>query len=549
MLISTLSQVEVSDPETSSEEELPPDGNNLYSPTAKLSVPEKSPPKPSFVKSCARFSIIQETKHQNIEPSCKTKLNFTPLINSSGKIEPETSPLNHLPSTSDPVVAQVNRADESLKDKLFRSLESLKRSNDASSVRGRSLKNLDPSKSKSKTLQANNGLKKLRPLTAEKNKVSVMKIDEANDDEKLNDYPVAVIGGDSPEVKLGYHGRPLAKPMFVVRPAPLIEDASESDDETKHKKRPDSTADIEDDSVSSDEESERSKNMRRRLRKFRRPKKDNLSLERDVIYPVLSYLSRRDIIRCMYVCKLWNRWAIDPRFWSNVDVSSMKITSNILIGIVRRQPSHLDLSWSTISCKQLSWLLARLPQLQQLKLAGCNGSCVSALSSSNIPLIKSLDLSFIDYLDDESIHEILSAPTDSRPGLLETKSRLRMLTSLSLAAADITDHSVRLISITLPHITHLDLSNCSRISDKAVSYIATPNRDEHVRSLLLYSCDSLTDSCLEPLKRCCNITSLDLRKCDRICSSTVSRFYHSQTFSHSLILTQEKLIRKKAPLT
>ena len=380
-----------------------------------------------------------------------------------------------------------------------------------------------------------------QPQTPFQTHIGVTK--ESSGDEEILVAPPVI---EKPKVTLGYHGRPLVQPKFVVRPAPLLEDASESEDEQKPKDNTEKDGDVEDNDESEDEESERSKMMRKHLRKFRRPKKDNLSLERDVIMPVLPYLSRKDVINCLYVCKLWNRWAIDPRVWKKINVATAKITSNVLVGIVRRQPICLDLSWTNISMKQLSWLLNRLPQLKELKLAGCRGSCISALASSNMPLLKTLDISFVDTLDDDAMREIFSPPSDSRPGLLETKSRLRLLSSLSLAAADITNVSIILISNSLNNVTHLDLSNCSKITDEAITFITSPPRAEKLNCVHLYACDNLTDACLEPLKRCLNITLLDLRKCGRISSTAVSRFYHCQTFSHSLILTQDKLIRKKA---
>lgn len=539
-------QPKPNDPETSSEEELPSDDNDLPLVQSLGSLNSGSSSKPSFVKSCARFPLLEEAIRQQQELS-KTKSSLSPLVRPGEKNELESSSMNLPLPTPATLATQTNKNNESLKDRLFRSLESLKRTNDAS-TQGKvksPKKNYNPLVVKTKKP---NGISKnvlKTPPKISSKLVDEIRIEASSEDEEMMDesaYPVS----EPLKVSLGYHGRPLVQPMFVVRPAPLLEDASESDNDGENLKSKKEDVVQENDDDSSDEESERSKIMRKRLRKFRRPKKDNLSLERDVIFPVLPYLSRKDVINCMYVCKIWNSWAIDPRLWSRINVSTFKITCNILVGIVRRQPNFLDLSWSNITSKQLSWLLARLPQLKELKLAGCSGSCISALASSNTPLLRALDISFIDGVNDEDIREILMPPRDSRPGLLETKSRLRMLSSFSLAAADITDNSVRLISNILPCITHLDLGNCSKISDNSVNLITSGHRAEKLTSLQLYSCDNLTDACLEPLKRCPNITNLDLRKCDQINNPSVSRFYHLQTFNHSLILTQDKLIRKKA---
>lgn len=52
----------------------------------------------------------------------------------------------------------------------------------------------------------------------------------------------------------------------------------------------------------------------------------------------------------------------DKRLWTRIDLNHCKsITPLMLSGIIRRQPVSLDLSWTNISKKQLSWLINRLP--------------------------------------------------------------------------------------------------------------------------------------------------------------------------------------------
>lgn len=54
----------------------------------------------------------------------------------------------------------------------------------------------------------------------------------------------------------------------------------------------------------------------------------------------------------------------DKRLWTKIDLNRCKsITPLMLSGIIRRQPVSLDLSWTNIAKKQLSWLINRLPGL------------------------------------------------------------------------------------------------------------------------------------------------------------------------------------------
>lgn len=125
---------------------------------------------------------------------------------------------------------------------------------------------------------------------------------------------------------------------------------------------------------------------------------------------------------------------MDPNLWNKLTVQpTTKINASILTGIVRRQPKCLDLSWTNITKKQLSWLLPRLPQLQSLKLVGCSALTVSALITCNCPLLSTLDLSWTECFCEDLIRSLLSRPPDSRPGLLELETRLRFLSELRLA--------------------------------------------------------------------------------------------------------------------
>lgn len=134
----------------------------------------------------------------------------------------------------------------------------------------------------------------------------------------------------------------------------------------------------------------------------------------------------------------------DKRLWTHISLSRCQsISPQALSGIIKRQPVTLDLSWATISKKQLTWLVNRLPGthialkaasdtfgftgrdilpspsltlvssssgLKDLVLSGCNWASVSALSSPSCPLLRSLDLRWADGVKDAQIRELLSPP-------------------------------------------------------------------------------------------------------------------------------------------
>lgn len=143
----------------------------------------------------------------------------------------------------------------------------------------------------------------------------------------------------------------------------------------------------------------------------------------------------------------WGPRCCDKRLWTRIDLNHCKsITPLMLSGIIRRQPVSLDLSWTNISKKQLSWLINRLPGehwardprragagagvhhltclhpvsvlpgLRDLVLSGCSWIAVSALCSSSCPLLRTLDVQWVEGLKDAQMRDLLSPPTDNRPG-------------------------------------------------------------------------------------------------------------------------------------
>ncbi|XP_066507893.1 lysine (K)-specific demethylase 2Bb isoform X2 [Hoplias malabaricus] len=262
---------------------------------------------------------------------------------------------------------------------------------------------------------------------------------------------------------------------------------------------------------------------------------------------VFSLLKHEELCVCMRVCRTWNRWCCDKRLWRRIDVKRCKsITPLMLSGIIRRQPVSLDLSWTNISKKQLSWLINRLPGLRKLQLAGCSWAAVSALCSSSCPPLRTLDLQWVEGLKDQQFTDLLSPPSDYRPGQLDCSGRLGNVEDLSLCGLDITDLSLRLIIKHLPLLTHLDLSYCNNITDHSVNIITasgTSSRDT-LTHISLSVCHRVTDLCLVYFKRCGSLSSIDLRSCDHVTRPACERFIAEMSVSVQFTLTEDKLLTK-----
>ena len=213
---------------------------------------------------------------------------------------------------------------------------------------------------------------------------------------------------------------------------------------------------------------------------------------------VFTHLNWGDLCRCMRVCRTFNRWTINHKLWASLDLRRTHIRQPHLVGIVRRQPSHLDISWTNISKKQLLWLVARLPLLKHLNLGGCSWSAVSCLCSSNCPRLLSLDLQWVEGLKDSGLKELVNPPIDHRPAVDDSISRLRRTTTLSLEGTDITDLSLKAIARNLPCLQKLNIRLCTKITNTGLEHLCSDSSlcSDTIAELDLNGCHKLTDDCL-----------------------------------------------------
>uniref|UniRef100_A0A8C9TVQ7 Lysine-specific demethylase 2B n=1 Tax=Scleropages formosus TaxID=113540 RepID=A0A8C9TVQ7_SCLFO len=274
----------------------------------------------------------------------------------------------------------------------------------------------------------------------------------------------------------------------------------------------------------------------------------NHVMRREVWMAVFRHLSHKELCVCMRVCKTWNRWCCDKRLWTRIDLNRCKsITPLMLSGIIRRQPVSLDLSWTNISKKQLSWLINRLPGLRVLHLSGCSWVAVSALCTSSCPLLRTLDVQWVEGLKDPQMRDLLSPPTDNRPGSqIDNRSKLRNVVDLRLAGLDITDASLRLVIRHMPLLSRLDLSYCNHITDQSVNILTaagTPTRDS-LTEINLSVCNRVTDQSLTYFKRCGSICHIDLRFCKQVTREGCERFIAEMSVSVQFGLSEEKLLQK-----
>lgn len=249
-------------------------------------------------------------------------------------------------------------------------------------------------------------------------------------------------------------------------------------------------------------------------------------MTRTALLLVFKWLTPTDLAKCALICKAWSNVSVDPSLWKKMDVTSKRLTASCLAGIVRRQPETLIMDWTAIAKRQLEWLIARLPQLRELSLQGCSWNGVAALRTCNCPPLTSLDLSFVTGMNDAALRDILSPPKDTRPGLIDTKSRLRNLRTLRLAGCEISDVSLRYIVQNIPLLSTLDLSQCFRLTDAGIAQltVAPATSSSTLTWLDLSGCTMITDAALDHLAKCTALKYLDLRRTTQITSNAIKKF-------------------------
>jgi len=239
-------------------------------------------------------------------------------------------------------------------------------------------------------------------------------------------------------------------------------------------------------------------------------------LEHNLWVRVFCLLGPADLVRCMRVCKTWNRWGYDRRLWTSIDLSHSKLRQTHLIGVVRRQPKSLDLSWTNVSHRQLAWLVERLPHLRKLRLAGNSWPAVSALCGCRCPLLSLLDIAWVAVVYDGCVRDLLSPPRDHRPGLDVSQSRLRRCTELVLAGSDITNDALESIAQHLPAVECLDLSYCVGIDDDGVRLLLESPMSLTLTTIRLTGCICLNNSSFVYLSRFPRLHQVAVEGCPEI---------------------------------
>jgi hypothetical protein len=95
-------------------------------------------------------------------------------------------------------------------------------------------------------------------------------------------------------------------------------------------------------------------------------------------------------------------------------------------------------------------------------------------------------------------------------------------------------------------VTHIDLSHCHKITDMGIAVLGAAKATK-LKSLNISSCNNISDTSLDSLKRCSSLAQLDVRDCPQVsingCHKFVSSLYQSK---NSFIMREEKLLESQS---
>ena len=96
----------------------------------------------------------------------------------------------------------------------------------------------------------------------------------------------------------------------------------------------------------------------------------------------------------------------------------------------------------------------------------------------------------------------------STSGLLDKKSRLKLLKRLCLSGTDISDVSLRYITQFLAQLAHLQIASCWKVTDAGLAQFALPEVKcaDTLSSIDLTGCKGVSNAGLSHLAKCKNLT-------------------------------------------
>lgn len=238
-------------------------------------------------------------------------------------------------------------------------------------------------------------------------------------------------------------------------------------------------------------------------------------LSDEMILSVFRWLPKRTLAHCMLVCKRWYRIASDETLWQRLDLGNKAIARDALGKILDRKPvivrlasseigswcsgstapsrvQYLDLSMCSIQLETLDRLLENCPGLKKLSLESVNVADTTCAILGRCTNLETLNMTMAQGITAEGSRALLEGCVNLQSlniswcNLSEAALQVlvdmlpRRLQRLNLGGARImTDELTERLCARCPRLAELDLSDCSRLTPRALQSLVTLGRLEH----------------------------------------------------------------------
>lgn len=191
----------------------------------------------------------------------------------------------------------------------------------------------------------------------------------------------------------------------------------------------------------------------------------------------------------------------------------MRVTDESVLQVARYCRSILEIDLMgchSVGSASITALLMNLPQLRELRLAGCIGLDNRAFTDLHpdrrFDALRILDLTACDGIGDEAIARIIPAAPRLR-NLVLAKCR------------HITDVAVRAICSLTKNLHYIHLGHCQNLTDQAV--IDLVQQCNRIRYIDLACCSRLTDVSVRHLARLPKLRRIGLVKCQNLTDESI----------------------------
>ncbi|CAO3659542.1 unnamed protein product [Rhizopus stolonifer] len=248
---------------------------------------------------------------------------------------------------------------------------------------------------------------------------------------------------------------------------------------------------------------------------------------------ILSQLPIQELLKSSAVCKKWAQLAFDGSLWSDINVAPFykTIPKDYLLKLIKASSKFLKTA-SFRGCIQfnghaLRTLSEHCPNIQVMNIKDCRNLSAASITCflQQAQHLRVLDVSGLDTIKNSTLAVTLLSKLEkinlswckniSGQGLVPLISSCVNLRYLRLnGCPQLDDATMEVFGRSMPNLAYLSLSACTGLTDTALLSFLCESSTQALRHLNLSNCARLTDATLRYLAQYSpHLTHLELSGC------------------------------------